>query len=171
MKSIKTAVLMLFAVSVFSTTPAHSREFGDIYRECGIGGMIFQKDTESNRILAIISNVTWDLGTTAILSDASSEGNCTGGSVAAAEFAMQAYPSIERDLAKGEGEYLHTMLNLMGCESNVQAALTDDLRVDMANAMATGDFESADRYGKASTLFNTVSTRINQSYSTTCNAV
>lgn len=168
LKSIKFALIFVAAASMLSTSPAHSREFGDIYRECGIGGMIFKSDTESNRILAIVSNVIWDWGTTAILSDASSEENCQGGSVAAAAFAMQSYPAIERDLSKGEGEYLQTMLNLMGCEAGVQVSLTNDLRMDMATAMTVNGFQSTDRYGKASTLFNTVDARIQNSYSASC---
>jgi len=63
------------------------------------------------------------------------------------------------------------MLNMMGCEAGVQASLTNDLRADMAQAMTVSGFESADRYGKAATLFNTVDTRIKNSYSSTCTAI
>jgi len=167
MKSIKYVLLVLASASMLSTSPAHSREFADIYKECGIGGAIFK----SNGTVAIISNVIWDLGTTAVLSNAISPDSCSGGEASAAAFAMQSYPAIERDLSKGEGEYLKTMLNMMGCEGDVQASLTDDLRVDMAKAMTVNGFESADRYGKASALFNTVDARIQQSYSTACTSV
>jgi len=115
-KLIRTAICSLGMIGLLATSPAQSREFADIYAECGLGGMIFSGESDNNRILAIISNVTWDLGTTAILSDASSEDNCQGGGGTAA-FIMQTYPSIERDLARGEGEYLDAMLDIRGCDA------------------------------------------------------
>ena len=57
---------------VFSSMSFADREFADIYTECGLGAMI----APNNEAVAAVTNVTWDLGTTAISSDASSEENC-----------------------------------------------------------------------------------------------
>jgi len=62
MKSMKYALLAVASAAMLSTSPAHSREFGEIYAECGLGGMI----GKSNETIAIITNITWDLGTTAL---------------------------------------------------------------------------------------------------------
>lgn len=52
-----------------ATGAKKKRAFADIYTECGLGTMIAPK----NAAVAAVTNVTWDLGTTAISSDDSSE--------------------------------------------------------------------------------------------------
>ena len=162
MKLIKSMAATVVALGMLSTTPAHSREFADIYAECGLGAIIFSGESENNRILAIISNITWDLGTTAILSDASSEDNCTGGSAQTAAFIQQTYPSIERDLAVGDGQFLNAMLDFRGCDVAVRSSMVTDLRNDMANAIAKNG------EGDAELMFNTLQDRVETSYTASC---
>ncbi len=162
MKLIKSVAATVVALGMLTTTPVHSREFADVYAECGIGALLFSGDSENNRLLAIISNVTWDLGTTAHSSNISSEGNCKNGDAQTAAFIQQTYPSIERDLAVGEGEFLHAMLNYRGCDSAVHTDLISDLRGDMAGAIASKGA------GDAELLYNTLQGRVETSYSTSC---
>ena len=161
MKLLKSIAATVVALGMLTTSPAHSREFADVYAECGLGAMIFSGDSENNRLLAIISNVTWDLGTTAHLSNLS--GSCSKGDAQTAAFIMQTYPAIERDLAVGEGEFLYTMLDFRGCDSAVRSSLINDLRVDMANAMSAGASDA-----NAEMLYNTLQNRVDASYGASC---
>ena len=68
-----TSLLLVF--SAFSVV--HSEEVESIenaYVQCGIGAAIFK----NNKTAAIISNIIWDLGTTAISSQTSSPETCEG---------------------------------------------------------------------------------------------
>ncbi|GAF55755.1 hypothetical protein JCM18901_1422 [Psychrobacter sp. JCM 18901] len=84
-------------------TAETGRTIEQIYKQCGIGGALFGN---SSPILAIISNVTWDLGTTAATSDSMSPETCQGGNVRAAVLIKEAFPSVEKDLASGQGAHL-----------------------------------------------------------------
>lgn len=90
------------------------RTIEQIYKQCGIGGALFGN---SSPILAIISNVTWDLGTTAATSDSMSPDTCQGGDVRAAVLINEAFPSVEKDLASGQGAHLSALQNVANCES------------------------------------------------------
>ena len=82
--------LSLAAVTVLLLTiPQNSqaREFADIYTECGLGAMIAPR----NEAVAAVTNVTWDLGTTAISSDISSQDSCQGGKVKVRVFINNSY--------------------------------------------------------------------------------
>lgn len=162
MKLLKSMVATVLAIGMLSTTPAHSRELREIYSECGLGAMIFSGGSDNDEILAIISNITWDWGTSALLSNAITPENCSGGDAQTAAFIMQTYPSIERDLAIGEGEFLAAMLNFRGCETAVHTALITDLRADMAEGIA------ANGAGDAELLFNSLQNRVQTSYSSSC---
>lgn len=90
------------------------RTIEQIYKQCGIGGALFGN---SSPILAIISNVTWDLGTTAAISDSVSPDTCQGGHVKAAVLIKEAFPSVEKDLASGNGAHLNALSDVAGCQS------------------------------------------------------
>jgi hypothetical protein len=62
MKHLKIILLpfVLLAAS-FNAYADSGRSFGDIYKECGLGAMIFPDDP----LAAIFTNVTSDLGSTA----------------------------------------------------------------------------------------------------------
>lgn len=75
----KSKVLNLTGASVVLllafAQPASAREFADIYTDCGLGALI----APNNGAVAAVTNVTWDSGTTAVSSDASSAESCKGG--------------------------------------------------------------------------------------------
>ena len=122
-----------------ASTPAHSRTFAEIYSQCGIGAMLFNSEPSSDssgRTLAIISNATWDLGTTAVSSDATSEENCQGVPSTTASLMMQTLPALERDVARGEGEYLDAVFGAADCAPEAHAELAGALRVSLAAGAA-----------------------------------
>lgn len=148
MKLIK---VVMATVVLFSTIGAASaqRDFAEIYKECGLGALLFPDDP----IIAVVTNVTWDLGTTAVLSELSSPESCKGNSAMMASLVIDAHPQLEQDLSIGEGDYLASMVELMGCESaDVEA--TAALRTQFSQAALTGTYFEMDDYGKAETLYN-----------------
>ncbi len=153
------------AATVLLSSNAQSREFGDIYMECGLGAMIFP----TNNTMAAISNVTWDLGTTAVSSDASSPESCKGQKVAAASFIHQSYSSLETDLANGQGQHVAALLDIMKCDTTSQAGITSALRSDFASLVSATGYESKAALGKSESFFNIVNQRIEGDYAKACN--
>jgi hypothetical protein len=146
MKRLKTGITALALAATFGTAHAE-RDFAEIYKECGLGAMLFPEDP----IIAVITNVTWDLGTTAVSSELSSPEMCKGNASTMAALILDAHPQIEQDLAAGEGEYLSSITNLMGCESDATAA--SELRASFSDAVKNGYFE-ADNVQKSEMLYN-----------------
>lgn len=152
-KALLSAVI-LSAITV--SQPSIAREFADIYTECGLGAMIAPK----NETVAAITNVTWDLGTTAISSNVSSPDTCQGGNKKAAAFIYDAYEHIEKDLARGSGTYLDTLLALSGCQAGARPAITSALRADFSNVVANPGYAGMARYDQASGLYDIYQNRI-----------
>jgi hypothetical protein len=155
------SMVALAAVSLTATqaqAAAGNRDFGQIYTECGLGALIFP----TNDVLAAITNVTWDLGTTAVSSNVSSPDTCAGGkkkAAKAAAFIVQAYAQLEQDLARGEGQHLSNLVSIAGCPAEAQAAVSAGLRQDLAADVAAPAYGSATRYDQAKSLFDHLSQR------------
>ena len=151
MKIWKTALVAGAAVLSLSAS-SQAREFADIYTECGLGAMI----APNNSAVAAVTNVTWDLGTTAILSNASSEDTCEGAASETAAYIHQAYPSIESDLAAGTGEHLTTLMTLAGVDAAEQAAYAAQLRSEFASLVAVPGYDAQTSFEKAANLHRLV---------------
>lgn len=118
------------ALSLSGQTMANDTvdEISNAWTQCGIGGMLFKELP----VAAAISNIIWDLGTTAVISMAASPDTCKGVRVAAAVFINESIDSIEADLAKGEGKHMTAMLNLMGVEGKDHAKVAASVRTSIA---------------------------------------
>lgn len=140
----KLAACLLMSLSVLglSSTPAFSQEKSveNAFSECGIGAMIF-KDNET---AAIISNVIWDLGTTALSSQISSPDACEGASETAARFIDKSYHVLEEEVVKGEGVYLTALLDIVGCP-----AAANNMQSSFHNALKNGELSSASKNEKS----------------------
>lgn len=143
------------AGSVSAQDNGSGRSIEEIYTQCGIGGALFGNMEGSAKYLAIVSNVTWDVGTTAILSDASSPESCSGGEATTAALLIHSYPKIENELAMGGGEHLDALINNMGCSAD-SADITAAMRSDMSEAMNSPDFSTLDRIGKSGVVFDSL---------------
>lgn len=157
----KLCTLTIAALSfVLSSVSSQAGEysFADVYTNCGIGAMLFNGSSDTNKTLAIISNVTWDLGTTAHSSNASSAESCKSGQAATAALIMQTYPKIVTDLAKGDGEYLAAMVETMGCSSS-QPKLISGIRSDLSAVVNTSSYVELSRKEKSATLYDSLSNR------------
>ncbi|HBR13976.1 MAG TPA: hypothetical protein DD723_00320 [Candidatus Omnitrophica bacterium] len=150
-KVMKISILGVVALCVYSQ-PAMSREFADIYTECGIGAMIAPR----NETVAAITNVTWDWGTTAISSNISSPDTCKGGQEKTAAFIHDSYEHLEKDLASGHGTYLDTLTALTGCDANGQQEFVEALRLEFTKVVGDSSYTDKSRLEKAEALYNLV---------------
>lgn len=144
----KKAIITAAALALTLSTPAHSRI--NPWVDCGIGAMVFSGTPAG----AAISNVIWDLGTTAVTSAASSQGTCEGGRFRGALFIQQSYDQIIFDTAQGEGEHLNAMLDIMQCDSNIIPAIRSDISTQIQRA----DYTEMSHIDKSQAYFNVVDT-------------
>jgi hypothetical protein len=152
MKKIITTVATIAALSLASTHSfaQDSKVKLNPWQDCGLGAMVFP----DNGVAAAISNVIWDLGTTAVTSASASEDSCNATRVQTARFVTESLPNLEEDIVKGEGQHLTTMLNLMGCEADQQNVLSTAIRNDFSNVIGNASYLEMDVQQKAESLFN-----------------
>lgn len=122
----------------------------NLWRECGIGGMIFSEIGWA----AIISNIIWDLGTTATTSEISSEGTCQGKKANTAQFVNTTYANLEEETAVGSGAHLDTMFNIIGCDDSARSEIIDSLRSNLQNEISSADYAKKTKSEKAESYYN-----------------
>ena len=144
--------LPILVVTLALTQIGMAREFAEIYTDCGIGGMIAPRSDA----VAAVTNVTWDLGTTAISSNISSPDSCSGGQAEKAAFIHDSYDALELDLASGHGTYLDALAALAGHEGQAQQRFITAVRAGFAKLVAAPDYHEQNRFAKATALYNLV---------------
>lgn len=145
------ATLAVVSLAAAASAQAQTtRDAPNPWLDCGIGAMIFP---DANlEVGAGISNVTWDLGTTAVTSAQSSPDTCNGlDNVNMAIFIKRTYPSLEAELAEGRGENLTTLASLVGAEN--EEAFVADLRARMALEVSKEEFAGLTEDEKAQALY------------------
>ncbi|MBB4843112.1 hypothetical protein HNP55_001631 [Paucibacter oligotrophus] len=147
----KAILVAALAVTGFAGS-VQAREFADIYTECGLGAMI----APNNAVVAAITNVTWDLGTTAISSNVSSADTCKGGQKKVASLLLNSYAQLETDLAKGEGQHLAALSDAAGCTAQAGTQFQVALRQDFAALVAKSGYAESGRMDKAAALYTVV---------------
>ena len=152
MKHVKALAAAAMAVVLMSVAPTASagRDFGSIYTDCGLGGLMAQHSAG----WAVSTNITWDLGTTAITSEMSSPDSCHGGKAVTAMIIYEAFPSIETELAQGRGEHLDALFTLAGRDQVDHARLIAALRAEFAKQVAASDYSTKTRYEKSEALYD-----------------
>lgn len=163
---VSTIAIVVLALLAFSQpTMAGDREFAEIYTECGLGAMI----APGIPAVAAVTNVTWDLGTTAISSNISSPETCAGGKEKTAAFIYDSYASLETDLASGSGAYLDTMMVITGCEPQVRQELISVLRNDFTYIVADQSYADQSRFEQAKSLYDLLYKHVNDgNFSKSC---
>ncbi|MDM8568200.1 DUF3015 family protein [Thiotrichales bacterium HSG1] len=146
LKIIKIGIVV--SLLVYSQFSMAAREFADIYVDCGLGAMI----APTNDIVAVVTNVTFDLGTTAIISNASSPETCKGGKARIAAFINESYETLEKELANGTGTYLDSLMVLAGHESQQVASL----RSGFAKIVANPNYINKSHFEKSNALYDLV---------------
>jgi hypothetical protein len=130
---------------------AHAADNGiNPYSDCGIGAAIFQDMNTA----AAISNVIWDLGSTAITSATASPETCSGGAVQTAEFIHSNYDVLAEETARGNGEHLQATLAMAGCSAEDQSAATQTIRSEISNSVFAAGYETKTQIEKSSDFYN-----------------
>jgi hypothetical protein len=151
----------LFACAVFATTlpslaiAADKKEAGsgpNPFSDCGIGAALFP----TQKVLAVTSNVIWDVGTTALTSATASPETCSGKNVTAAKFILDSYDSLAEETARGQGQHLDALLSILEVEKSSQAAVIASIRAQMSQKVATADYTAASKAEKSSQYYESV---------------
>ena len=151
-------------VSLAFSQPAWAskdRTFAEIYTDCGIGAIISPR----NDAVAAVTNVTWDLGTTAISSNISSPDSCVGGKGRLVAFIHDSYDHLEKNLASGSGTYLETLIVLAGYDvrsDEDRQARIKTLRDGFTELAANPGYTDQNRYEKARALYELVSEQVSE---------
>ncbi len=159
MKKTKIILSLVVALTLGTNVQASDKSFGEIYTDCGIGGLLTSPIPEggTQKFLAVVSNIVWDLGTTAISSNMSSVGTCASGKKEkVAAFINTSYEELEKDLAKGEGVYLDTLVSMVKPENVDNISYKAQLRKDFSMVVASADYEKMNQYQKTESLYNIV---------------
>lgn len=122
------------------------------YTECGIGAALFKNTAWA----AAISNVTWDLGTTAVISALASPETCNAKKVETARLILETLPSLEQDIALGNGSHLVALNDTMACQQGVRAEMNGELRSAYASVVGADNYAAQSRLERATGLYATV---------------
>lgn len=158
MKKISCKLLggVALTIAALAAPSVQARPLADIYTDCGIGGVIFSETSWA----AVSSNIIWDFGTTAAISDASSAENCKGGKAQTAAYVFHSYAQLEQDLARGQGEHLDTLMASAGCSAAAQPQVMGALRTGLAARVASPGYATASRDDNVRAMLNTLDTQV-----------
>jgi len=149
---LKSLVVTAAMASVLSVN-AFAESDPNPFANCGIGAALFKNDTG-----AVISNVIWDLGSTALTSGVSSPNTCEGGPKAeTAQFIYDSYNDLAEQTSKGKGEHITAMLNLAGCSSDTHADVLGIIREDFAKDVSQQGYAEQTALQKSESYYNSVS--------------
>ncbi|WP_213609697.1 DUF3015 family protein [Pseudoalteromonas sp.] len=154
---IKRCLTAAVLASAFVSMPSQANSGINPWQQCGLGAMVFP----DNGVAAAISNIIWDLGTTAVSSNISSVESCKGANVKTAQFIQQTFPVLEQEIAQGEGEYISAMLNVRGCDVTSHQQIITSVRNDYANAPIDN----------AQSFYELVEGKITTNFSSQCAAI
>lgn len=134
------------------------------WQQCGIGVAVFP----NNGAAAAISNIIWDLGTTAVSSALSSPENCQGTAMNAAAFIQRTHDPLIVETAIGEGEYINTLLTGIACDDAIKPAVVADLRDYMAAQVQDASYAEMDYDAKAESYFMALRDMVRADYAGSC---
>lgn len=156
----------ILVVACFITiVPGFAMAERNVWRDCGIGAMIFSDIP----VGAVISNIIWDLGTTATTSHLSSPDTCKGKSVAAAAFIHETYANLMDETVIGEGKHLHSLLNIMECSKSAQPGIIKSMRDGIPALLEQQDYLEQPALIKSENYYNLMNESILNGYSGQCN--
>ena len=160
----KTLIALAGAAAMLGGVAHAQSEDKNPWQECGIGAIIFP----DNGTAAAISNIIWDLGTTAVTSASSSPGSCEGEGFNTAVFIKKNYDQVETELAQGAGDFAAALPEVMACSEEVRPAVLTSIRGDLALAMAGDEFGAMDANARAEQLFNIADRTASETFKGQC---
>jgi hypothetical protein len=129
--------------------------------------MIFPR----TQVGAVISNVIWDLGTTAVTSAVSSKQTCAGSNVVAAHFINQTYTSLEQQTAVGQGTHLSAMLDIYGCDAVAQQQIINSIRTEFAKDVGAVNYANKTQQQKAQAYYFMVNDQVSGQFKGQCHTI
>lgn len=161
------AVASLIGFAPVTTVQAQESAGSSVnpFSDCGIGAAIFP----DNGVGATISNIIWDLGTTAVTSGLSSPETCSSSKKDVALIINSSYASLEAEAAVGEGQYLTAVADAMSCSAEARSPLYAEVRVRMGEAVAAPAYMDMDKTAKAAALYNIVEQTVATKFAGQCN--
>jgi hypothetical protein len=153
MKKLLGSALVAVALLATSASAKDGRSFGQIYEECGLGGIIGDAagGGQAGGILAIVTNVTWDLGTTAVSSEVTSPNSCSNKGALTATIINEGYNKLEEEIALGDGAYLQALQKV-----NEGSLDTVALRDQLSTLANSEEYATLSRMEKSEKLYNIV---------------
>jgi len=142
------AVLPTVAMAAEKSTGSGPNPFSD----CGIGAALFPE----HKVLAVTSNVIWDVGTTALTSATASPETCSGKKTTAAKFILDSYESLAEETARGQGAHLDALLSILEVDATEKSAVIASLRTQISEKVTSSTYSSATRLEKSSDYYNSV---------------
>ncbi len=131
------------------------------FSDCGIGAALFSE----TKWAAVTSNVIWDVGTTAVTSATASPQTCNGKQVAAATLINDTYEKLVEETARGDGEHLTSLLNILECGEARQGLAIEATRSAMGALVADPGYATQDRTQKAARFYEAVDSAVSKSCS------
>lgn len=156
---------LLLALSSFSasaeSTQGAAGSGPNPFSDCGIGAALFP----DVHWAAITSNVIWDLGTTGVTSATASPETCSGSNAQAALFINDTYEQLAEETARGEGEHLSSVMNIMECDASRHGAAISMTREAMAGVVADPAYATQSHQQKASQFYTIIESAVSKSCS------
>lgn len=128
------------------------------FSDCGIGAALFP----NNDVGATLSNVIWDVGTTAVTSATASPETCNGKNAKAAAFIMESYDNLVEETAQGNGQNLDALMSIMEVADAERSSVVTGLRAEMAKTVASSDYLQLSEQQKAEIYYNGVLSALQQ---------
>jgi hypothetical protein len=152
MKALRSLSFVLFlAVPMLCSAQSQKKELNP-WIDCGIGAMIFDETGWA----AAISNVIWDLGTTAVTSDLSSQNTCNSKKARTALYIGTTYANLSEETVKGDGKHLRAMLDIAGCQPAAHDSVIGALRADFATQVGDAGYAAKSQSQKAEAFYDMV---------------
>lgn len=148
--------LMAHGALANDTKPAGSGP--NPFSDCGIGAALFPE----HNVAATVSNIIWDLGTTAVTSATASPETCNGVNARAAAFIMESYDNLVEETAQGNGQNLEALMNIMEVAEVERSSVVTGLRTAMAETIADSDYLQLSEQQKAEIYYNGVLSALQQ---------
>ncbi len=160
----KFLAVLAVAVSFVLPVSAQAEEQLNPWVDCGIGAMIFP----NTPVGAVISNVIWDLGSTAVTSAGLSRNTCEGKRAKMAMFIGTTYANLEEETVQGEGRHVRAMLNLASCQPAAYADIMRSVRADFTQSLQNAAYAQKATLVKAQDYYNLVQAKLIGEFSAQC---
>ena len=138
MKKVLLMTIGVFSLNSFAANP---------YTDCGIGAALFPNTDWA----AVTSNVTWDAGTTAVISATASEDTCSGGEAQTAMLIHDKLEGLETDIMTGSGDVYAALISTMQCNG---ADISTEVKSSYSAVLGDESYASKNRIKKSESLYS-----------------